>query len=220
MLALALATLSLCARTPPGVAIELSFGDSMSARERKSLSHQLVRAYGANRKAAEPLRLSFSGLSEAMQRHPDMLPADGSLLRWAGAERVLERAEKHWPAEQLVWLSPDATEPLCELSPGDTYVVCGLVDRSVASGSSLERARTARGRARRLPLREHAPRSDVHPILSVVNVVEILVAVHSGQSWADAIGATLPKRYMRRREAEEEKRRLTTLGSGGQQCKL
>jgi len=210
MLALTQAVLCMCSPSAagPGLAVELSFGGEMNARERKSLSHQLVRAYGANRNAAKPLRLAFSSLSEAETLYPDMLPGDGSLQRWAGVERVLERAADHWPAERLVWLSPDAEEPLTELSSTCTYVVCGLVDRSVASGSSLERSRAAGGRCRRLPLREHAPRPDVHPILSVLNVVEILAAVNSGASWSDAIGGTLPKRYIRRREDEEEKRRL------------
>jgi tRNA (guanine9-N1)-methyltransferase len=179
----------------------------MNDRERKSLSHQLLRAYGANRRAASPLQLTFSGLAEA-ERHPDMLPADGSLFRWEAAQRVAERAEEHWPAESLVWLSPDAAEPLMRLSSAETYVVCGLIDRSVASGSSLERSRMAGGRCRRLPLREFAPRPDVHPILSVVSVIEILAAVNSGRNWSEAIDSSLPKRYTRRRELEEARRKL------------
>mgnify|MGYP003686173855 CR=1 FL=1 len=192
---------------PPGVSVELSFGSAMNARERKSLSHQLVRAYGANRAAAKPLQLSFSGLAEA-ERYPDMLPADGSLSRWTGAHRVLERAEDHWDTDELVWLSPDASEPVSILSPSMTYVVCGLVDRSVASGASLERGRMVGAKCMRLPLREYAPRSDVHPILSVVDVVKILASVNSGQSWTEALAATLPKRYIRRREMEETRRRI------------
>jgi tRNA (guanine9-N1)-methyltransferase len=191
----------------PRVAIELSFGGAMNDRERKSLSHQLIRAYGANRRAASPLQLTFSGLAEA-ERHPDMLPADGSLFRWEAAQRIAERAEDYWPADSLVWLSPDAAEPLMQLSSVETYVVCGLVDRSVATGSSLERSRMAGGGCRRLPLREYAPRSDVHPILSVVSVIEILAAVNSGRSWSEAIGSSLPKRYTRRREMEEARREL------------
>jgi len=142
MLWLAQPVLCMCG-TSPGLTVELSFGGAMNTREHKSLSHQLLRVYGANRRAGKPLRLSFSGLSEATIQHPDMLPADGSLGRWTGVDCVNERAEEHWPADRLVWLSPDAEEPLTELSPADTYVVCGLVDRSVASGSSLERARVA-----------------------------------------------------------------------------
>jgi len=202
----------LCTAGPalaPCVAIELSFGGAMNGRERKSLSHQLVRAYGANRRAASPLRLTFSGLAEA-ERYPDMFPADGSLFRWQEAQRVADCAEDHWPIDSLVWLSPDAAEPLMRVSPVETYVVCGLVDRSVASGSSLERSRFAGAKCRRLPLREYAPRSDVHPILSVVSVIEILAAVNSGYSWSEAIASSLPKRYTRRREMEEARRKLAT----------
>ena len=195
-----LLTAPACAVVPQSasVSVELSFGEAMSSRERRSLSRQLVRAYGANRGAPHPLRLSFSALDEA-SLHPDMLHRD--LARW-DCQRVGERADVRWPADELVWLSPDAGEPLSTLDPDVTYVVSGLVDRSVVSGRSLERSRAAGGRAVRLPLRECAPRPDVHPILSVVSVVSMLAAVNSGASWEEAIGAALPKRFMERREAE------------------
>ena len=54
----------------------------------------------------------------------------------------------------------------------------------------------------------------MHPILSPLSVVQILGAVHSGESWADAIALGLPERYVKRREGEEA-RRLQSGGGGG-----
>ena len=49
-----------------------------------------------------------------------------------------------WPSSELVWLSPDAEEPLEEeLDAGTVYVVGGLIDRSVAKGTSLRAAAAA-----------------------------------------------------------------------------
>eukprot|EP00964_Phaeocystis_antarctica_P034783 scaffold19817_cov64-Phaeocystis_antarctica.AAC.2 len=59
-----------------------------------------------------------------------------------------------------------------------------------------------------------APRADVHPILSPLSVVQILGAVHCGESWPDAIALGLPERYVKRREGEEA-RRLQSGGGGG-----
>ena len=90
----------------------------------------------------------------------------------------------------------------------------GFVDRSVKKGTTLRRAEAAGARARRLPLTEYAPRSDLHPILSINSVVAILAEVHSGDSWEAALQAHLPSRYVRRREFEEERRRRSaTAGS-------
>ena len=206
MLALLCAPLGL---VPCRVALECSFGGAMNPRERKSLAHQIVRCYGLNRKALRPLDLHLSGLGEAAQ-HPDVLPADGHWQAWTDITLVQPSAEERWPGE-VVWLTPDASEPLLELDPSAVYVIGGLIDRSVASQATLRRAEAHRVSARRLPLREFAPRGDVHPILSPLSVVQILGAVHSGESWPDAIALGLPERYVRRREGEEARR----LQSGG-----
>jgi tRNA (guanine9-N1)-methyltransferase len=206
MLALMCAPLGL---EPCRVALECSFGGAMNPRERKSLAHQIVRCYGHNRKAKRPLDLHLSGMAEAAQ-HPDVLPANGHWQAWTDITLVHPSAEERWPGE-VVWLTPDASEPLLELDPSAVYVVGGLIDRSVASQATLRRAEAHRVSARRLPLREFAPRGDVHPILSPLSVVQILGAVHSGESWPDAIALGLPERYVKRREGEEARR----LQSGG-----
>ena len=152
MLALLCAPLGL---VPCRVALECSFGGAMNPRERKSLAHQIVRCYGHNRKAKRPLDLHLSGMAEAAQ-HPDVLPADGHWQAWTDITLVQPSAEEAWPGE-VVWLTPDASEPLLELDPTAVYVIGGLIDRSVASQATLRRAEAHRVSARRLPLREFAP---------------------------------------------------------------
>ena len=114
---------------PCRVALECSFGGAMSPRERKSLAHQIVRCYGHNRKAARPLDLHLSGLAEGAQ-HPDVLPANGHWQAWTDITLVQPTAEERWP-DEVVWLTPDASEPLLELDPSAVYVIGGLIDRSV-----------------------------------------------------------------------------------------
>ena len=188
------------------VAIECSFGGVMNRKERQSLAHQLRRAYGANRRAANPLELHVTALADVRATECLQPYELEPMARW-DVQRADRPAHQLWPAHEQVWLSPDAEEPLLALEPDVTYVVGGLVDRSVINRATAERAETAGARCVRLPLREFAPRPDVHPILSVHSVVAILASVHSGVSWEAALADELPQRYIKRREFEEERRR-------------
>lgn len=181
------------------VAVELAFGSLMNEKERKSMARQMLRAYGTNLKAPEPLDLHFTALSSAT-KHPDLLCPHWTT--WKGCKTSDSPALGTWPAHQLVWLSPDAEEPLLKLDSEKVYVVGGLIDRSVKKNHTLKLANDANIHVMRLPLREYAPVSNVHPILDVVTVVQILASVNSGGSWREALAAHLPKRHMSRRDFE------------------
>jgi len=187
-------------RPPVRVALECSYGSRMSARERQSLAHQIVRIYGINRNAERPLSLFLTALSDA-NSSPGSLPSDGFWKEWPDITRVSERAEEHWPYDELVWLSPDAHDPLLELDLGKVYIVGGIIDRSVISKLTLRRASEKGISCQRLPLKEHAPARNVHPILTPLAVISILSAVHSGSSWEQAIAASLPQRLIRSKAA-------------------
>ena len=57
------------------LAIDLSFGDQMNPKERRSLANQIVRCYGHNLKAQRPLALHLTAL-DPTSKYPDSLPAD------------------------------------------------------------------------------------------------------------------------------------------------
>ena len=186
------------------LAIEIgTFAADMNHKEHRSLANQLTRAYGLNKQAPSPLSLHLTGLDRAP---PLALPADAHLQRWTSLIRIGPSAEDYFAPDELVWLSPDAEEPLLELDARHVYVVGGLVDRSRRSSLSRARARERNLPALRLPLREHAPRPNVDPVLSIVAVVQALGAVHSGASWGDALELAVPKRYVARRDRERERR--------------
>ena len=208
--------------------IDLSFSERMALVEHRSLQAQLIRVFGMSRKHASPLSLSLASVAAARAAAPFCLPADHHLRAWAdsglgraGLFEIHERsAADTWPAEQLVWLSPDAEEPLTTLEPGIVYVMGGLIDRSVLKGATLACARQAGARARRLPLREYAPRADVHPIQSLPACWSMLCDVHGGASWKEAIANALPARFLTRREREEEQRREQLAAAVGGQTSL
>lgn len=211
--------------TPLRVAVDLSFGECMSAREHRSVLAQLVRIYGNNRKHATPVDLHLSGLDAAPAAS---LPPAEHLEQWEASGSVtLLRASACdvWAPDEMVWLSPDAPQildvPLQPLqrsgataSAPPVLVVGGLVDRSVLKGATLQRAVSCGAAARRLPVREHAARKDVHPILTLTACVHVLCEVNGGKGWDEAFAAAIPRRAIQRREREEALREARHRGGG------
>lgn len=97
----------------------------------------------------------------------------------------------------VVYLSPDAPEPLLALDPACCYVVGGLVDARVTlKRSTLSQARAQGLRCARLPLQEHLPerfRTQTHALdsLNVNAVVRILVEWCVCRDWSVALARGL-----------------------------
>ena len=191
------------------VAIDCSFGSMMTAREHKSLAHQLIRSYGANIKAETPVDLMLSGLETAAAEAPLSLPHDGHFKKWTADNRItlLQPPAAELFGADAIWLSPDADEILpTPLSREHVYVISGLIDRSVIKGASLKRAEESGAQAYRLPIREHAKRSDTHPIMALPAMVSILADLQGGAGWPEVLEKAIPRRHVTRRELEEAQR--------------
>lgn len=102
--------------------------------------------------------------------------------------------EKYDPAD-VVYLSPDAEEPLDEVVETNIYVVGGIVDRNLHKGLTLGVAEGVSARAVRLPFDEHLP--DVprkYRVLTVCACVGVLMAVHAGEDWREALEKSVLRR--------------------------
>lgn len=113
----------------------------------------------------------------------------------------------------IVYLSPDAEEVLeAPLEAEKTYVIGGLVDGTVVKHASLRRAAALGVAAARIPLAEHAAlgRSsqpvDRAGVLTLPAAVDVLLRVHAGASWSQAMRAALPPRFFLSAEEEAEAR--------------
>ena len=86
------------------------------------------------------------------------------------------------------------TQVLEALEPGTVYVIGALIDRSVQSGASLERAAAGGCCTRRLPLREHLPPRllrDVKSALNINAVLHVLIEWSHCRSWEAALLSVL-----------------------------
>lgn len=98
---------------------------------------------------------------------------------------------------QVVYLSPDAEEPLSEVLATEVYVVGGIVDRNIDKGLTLAAAKGGGARAVRLPFDEHLP--EVPPgdrVLTVCACVGVLMSIHAGEDWRQALEKSVPKRSL------------------------
>ena len=193
------------------VALECSFSSWMNPQEIRSLHSQILRVYGQNKHHKTPLQIHLTGLCD-LAPNSDTLPLTQHLSRWEsdGLITLLQpKCEDVWAPDELLWLSPDAPQAL--EAPLHQYrdrviVIGGLIDKSVKKGMTLRRATEHGIEARRLPVREHAQRKDLHPIMTLPAVFGLLHEVDGGATWSDAFGTMIPGRAIRRRELEEQRR--------------
>ena len=155
-----------------------------------SLVQQLMYAYGANRRAARPLRYH---LCACRGRVAAGLAKIGGSEAW----KVTRHEDGYLAAfpdrEAVVYLSSESDEVLGELDGGTTYVIGGLVDHNRHKGVTQARAAAAGVRTARLPLDEHLEMAQ-RRVLAVNHVFEILLHKANGASWADAFAKAVPQR--------------------------
>ena len=194
------------------VVIDLSYGDRMSEKERKSLARQLTPCWGANRIARAPVQMHFTGLGSCPI---ECLPKGGVEMGAWKVHRHDGGITDIFSSEELVFLSPDAEEVLqAPLDPKSVYVIGGFVDATIQRCVSLDKAEAIGARAVRLPLVEHAPMGINNPRLPLtVNAVfQILLSLHAGDPWDVALGDAIAIRHqvpgnLSRKEKKEHKKR-------------
>ena len=180
------------------VALDLSYSEHMNPKEHKSLSRQVARCWGLNRRAALPISLHLTGLARCPRACLPVDEATGSevVSKWK-VHRLDEDVSAAFQHDELVFLSPDADEPLLALDPSKVYVIGGLVDTSVIKRASYGKASGLGARAVRLPLAEHAPVAHARLPLTLTSVLDILLTVHAGGTWGDAVKHAVAPRLLR-----------------------
>lgn len=97
----------------------------------------------------------------------------------------------------MFYLSPDAEEALLEFDENTSFVIGGLIDRTVVKNASLDRAKTLDLQARRLPITEFCKDKVVKTELGINQVVRLLLGYRESQDWSIAFeqAEVIPKRY-------------------------
>eukprot|EP00826_Nyctotherus_ovalis_P014742 TRINITY_DN14132_c0_g1_i1.p1 TRINITY_DN14132_c0_g1~~TRINITY_DN14132_c0_g1_i1.p1 ORF type:complete len:121 (-),score=19.65 TRINITY_DN14132_c0_g1_i1:68-430(-) len=92
-----------------------------------------------------------------------------------------------------LYLSPDAEDVLDDYDSSTSFIIGGIVDKSVASCVSLNKANLCKLKSVRLPLKEHLEKVK-KCVLNIDTVVEILSAYLVNKDWKATLEQILPPR--------------------------
>lgn len=174
------------------VAIDLDYDDLMQERDIAKCVKQCLRIYTINRRAAQPLRLHFTGIKREGHIHECFKKNDG-WENWHVDYHFDRTHTELFDQKQLVYLTCESDTVLEHPQPGHTYVIGGLVDHNHLKGLCHQRATSAGLLTARLPLSEHVDMK-TRSVLSTFHVFELLTRVAAGQDWTQAILETIPQR--------------------------
>ncbi|XP_023171514.1 tRNA methyltransferase 10 homolog A [Drosophila hydei] len=174
------------------VAIDLDYDDLMHERDVAKCVKQCLRIYTINRRAAQPLRLHFTGIKTKGNIHECFKKNDG-WENWHVDYHFDRTHSELFDKQKLVYLTCESDTILEKLLPGHTYVIGGLVDHNHLKGLCHQRATSAGLLTARLPLSEHVDMK-TRSVLSTFHVFELLTRVAANQGWTQAILETIPQR--------------------------
>jgi tRNA (Guanine-1)-methyltransferase len=98
-----------------------------------------------------------------------------------------------FPPDDIIILSPDATEVLDTIDPHKVYVIGGIVDRSVRKEETLSVARLQNLTAKRLPVQEYIPDRQSH-ILNIDCVLNAICVYQVERDWEKTLRTVMPLR--------------------------
>ncbi|KAK3546035.1 hypothetical protein QTP70_019951 [Hemibagrus guttatus] len=182
--------------TGPRLCVDLSMSDCMSHKENSRLSSQIRRLYGSNKKATHPFHLFLTDMKEDSLLYKECIRMNEGFLNY-----LIDVTEESWidlfPSEDIIYLTPDASEALEEVNGDKVYILGGLVDESIQKKRSYSRAKELGVQMARLPIDEYMerrpnPKNFHSKILAINQVFEILLTYCDTGSWSKALSAGVP----------------------------
>lgn len=99
-------------------------------------------------------------------------------------------------SREVVYLSPDADDEILEFDPETVYIIGGLVDGTINSMQTRNKAKSLNIKSARLPLDEFRKKySSFRPCLNITTVFEIIDKFYSYRDISRAIDESIPLRF-------------------------
>lgn len=178
------------------ICIDLSMENTMTSKEKNKLAQQLCRLYGVNKKADTPAHVYFAGFDKNGELYQECIQKIDGFEKYQ-VEMTEVPVLELFDTNDIIYLTPDATDMLEELDKDKVYVIGGIVDESVIKNLSKQRADAANIPTYRLPIDRYMRRKDqIHfsQILAINQVFEILVTYLSSKNWRAALSRGVPER--------------------------
>lgn len=174
------------------VIIDCAFEHEHTENGLRSLTQQIMYAYGVNKRSSKPCYMFITGLGDATwaqlgKTHPENWQAT-SIHREAYQEVVTDK--------KLVYLTADSPNTITSLDSNCAYIIGGIVDRNRLKGITYDKAVGENIETAKLPLDECIKMmgNSKSKVLTVNHVFEILLKYAESGSWVEAFQSTLPER--------------------------
>lgn len=174
------------------VIIDCAFEHEHSDNGTRSLSQQIMYAYGVNKRSTKPCHMYVTGLGESTwaqlgKTHPE---------NWVATTIHREPYQEIVKDKKLVYLTADSPNTITSLDTNCAYIIGGIVDRNRLKGITYEKAVAENIETAKLPLDECIKMmgSNKTKVLTVNHVFEILLKYSESESWVKAFQTTLPER--------------------------
>ena len=178
------------------IAFDCSMEETMSPKQLSILARQIKYAYSSNIRSEKPFHLHLTGLKQNGKLN------EAFNQQFQGFDRVIPNVThikhtEYFDAKNLIYLTPDSREPLTALEPEKVYVIGGLIDQNVEWHYTYDKAVAESLNTARLPIEENMIQTKSTPsktVLTINQVMDILLDVNTGKTWAESLTTHLPKR--------------------------
>mmetsp|Transcript_35058 Transcript_35058/g.48807 ORF Transcript_35058/g.48807 Transcript_35058/m.48807 type:complete len:329 (-) Transcript_35058:134-1120(-) len=175
--------------TSPRIVIDLDYANSEG--EIRSLAKQLRCAYHHVLYSENPPVFALSSYNDHVA---NVLAAHGS-DNWVMekyVEGLLHNGSYRVDKENVIYLSPDAGLVLEKIEAGKTYIIAGIVDKTLRNGLSLSRAQKLGVKAVCLPFKDLYPSGVKNNVLNIDTVVRLMIEFSKYQDWQKSFEEVLP----------------------------
>ena len=189
------------------VIIDCSFEEEHSDNGLRSLTQQIMYAYGVNRRSVKPCYMYITGVGDATQNKL----AKTHTENWLATTVHREPYQDVVKDKKLVYLTADSPHTITSLDENCAYIIGGIVDRNSLKGITYKKALEENIETAKLPLDECVKMmgNSKTKVLTVNHVFEILMKYAENKSWLDAFETTLPERKdivaVARKEEQQDK---------------
>jgi len=183
------------------VVLDCEWEPSMSDKELKSLTQQIMHAYGSNKIATHPLNLAATGVQPGGAQDRGLRKISG-FEDWMGFRCEQERYISLFPQDKLIYLSADAEEVMETIEKDKVYIIGGIVDRNRLKGITHAKAIKQGIRTVRLPIPELVNIGNRKKILTITSVFNLMLELFAnGGDMYESLRKICPANTMKERPA-------------------
>lgn len=183
----------------PRVCIDMSFLPTMDKFACSSIVNQLGCVYTRNLDALHPFRVYLNSNSEeSNERLKTLICKQKGMNRWVGFSTHFDSEVFDLlpsPGLPIVYLSPDAEEPLEFVDDKHLYVIGGICDRDRKKNITKDKCDKLGIVTRRLPISEYISLNGTK-ILTINCVFSILCSWIETKSWVTALTSNISSRVI------------------------